>query len=424
MRACKESGRIAIKMTKKVAEQVLRNKELEPHKLVFHKKALVIGGGIAGIRAALDIADAGFSVVLVEKKPTIGGHMAQLGQIFPTMAHAIHILTPLMKEVCNHQNIKLLTLSEVIEVKGYLGTFHVRIKKNPRQINPNKCDRCNGHRSARCVEVCPVTFSSEFDEGLTLRKAIYIPFHQAVPSTYTIDRDICISCGKCAQSDVCSPRAVNLAGEEEIIEEDVGVMIVTTGYESHSQENMEKYGIDEYPDVITSLQFERLLSPEGPTEGMPKRPSDGKIPKNIAFILCDFSRDKRYLPYCNHISIAYLSKQAILFKKLVPNGAAHFLFADFEAEGARARANYEYLITRAQEEELRNIIQVKISKINDQNGKLRILGMESLHNKRMELKVDMAVLALPMIPSLGIKDLVDLMQIEIDAFEKAVSLML
>ncbi len=399
-------------MTKGAVEKVIQSKDPELPKVDLHKKALVIGGGIAGIRAALDIANAGFHVVLVEKKPTIGGHMAQLAQIFPKMNLSTHILTPLMNEVGHHPNIKLLTLSEVIGVKGCLGNFHICVKKNPRRVDPHKCDLCSERACAQCVEVCPVTVPSEFDEGLTLRKAIYIPFPQAVPSTYTIDQDVCISCGKCAQPDVCAPGAVNLADKEEIIEEDVGVVIVTTGYELYGQENVGEYGVDECPDVITSLQFERLLSAEGPTAGAPKRPSDGKIPKKIAFIHCAGSRDERHLPYCSNICCTYLAKHAILFKKLVPNGEVYSLYDDVKAEGK----NHEHFIKRTQEETGVNYIRAEVSRIYEQDGKVKILGVDSLLRKSMEMEVDMAVLALPMVPSIGIKDLANQMRIEVDEY--------
>ncbi len=264
----------------------------------------------------------------------------------------------------------------------------------------------------QCEEVCPVTVPSEFEEGLTLRKAIYIPFPQAVPTTYTIDQDVCISCGKCAQPDVCDPGAVNLADEEEIVEEDVEVVIVTTGYELYGQENVGEYGVDECPDVITSLQFERLLSPEGPTSGLPKRPSDGKIPKKIAFIHCAGSKDERHLPYCSNICCTYLAKHAILFKKLVPNGEVYSLYVDVEAKGT----NHEHFIKRVQEETGVNYIRTEVSRIYEQDGKVKILGVDSLLRKSMEMEVDMAVLALPMVPSLGIKDLANQMRIEVDEY--------
>ncbi len=336
--------------------------------------------------------------------------MAQLAEIFPKMDLATHILTPLMNEVGRHPNIKLLTLSEVIGVKGHLGNFHVRVKKNPRHVDPDKCDLCNGRARVQCVEVCPITVPSEFDEGLTLRKAIYIPFPQAVPSAYVIDEDVCISCGKCAQPDVCVPGAVNLAGEEEIIEEDVGVVIVTTGYELHSQGNLGKYGLDECPDVITSLQFERLLSAEGPTAGVPRRPSDGKAPKKIAFIPCAGFKDEKHMPFYSNVCGTYLAKHAILFKRSVPNGEAYSLYVDVGAEGK----NYEYFTKKAQEEAEVNYIRAEVSRIYEQDGKVKILCVDSLRGKSMEMEVDMAVLALPMVPSLDFKDLAKKMRIKVD----------
>jgi len=397
-------------MTKSLEEKVIRNEEVKQPKSDLHKKALVIGGGIAGIRAALDIANAGFPVVLMEKRPTIGGHMAQLARIFPKMDLATDVLTPLMNEVGHHPNVRLFTLSEVIGLEGHLGNFRIRLKRNPRLVDPGKCDLCKERGSAQCVEVCPVTIPSEFDEGLTLRKAIYIPFPQAIPLTYTIDENVCISCGKCAQPDVCGPGAVNLAEEEEIVEEDVGVVIVTTGYELCGQESVAKYGVNECPDVITSLQFERFLSPEGPTAGIPKRPSDGKVPKKIAFIHCAGSRGQSHMHYMKAIRSAYLAKQAILFKKLVPDGEAHSLYGDVGAVGE----NYEQLKKRAREEAGVNYVQAEVSRIYEQNGKVKILGVDSQLHKSIEMEVDMVVLALPMVPSPGIKDLADQNEIRVD----------
>lgn len=379
----------------------------------LHKKILVIGGGIAGIQAALDITNAAFPVVLVEKKPTIGGHMAQLGKVFPSMNLATHILTPLMNEVRHHPKITLLTLSEVISVKGHLGNFHIRIKKNPKLVDPSKCDLCKEHGSAQCVEVCPVTVPSEFDEGLTLRKAIYIPFPQALPLTYTIDQDVCISCGKCAQPDVCAPGAVNLANEEEIIEEDVGAIIVAMGYELYGLENVEKYVSDQCFDVITALQFERLLSPEGPTEGVPKRLSDGKIPKKIAFFHCAGSKDEKQSRCCSDISYAYLTKQALLFKKAVPGSEVYSFCNDVSTAGK----DYEEFVERAQEEAEVKYIQAEVSRIFEREGNVKILVIDNSNRRIVEIEVDMVVLALPMIPFLDVEDLADQMHIEVNEYE-------
>jgi heterodisulfide reductase subunit A len=382
-------------------------------KAQLNRKALIIGGGIAGIQAALKIADAGFPVVLVEKKPTIGGHMAQLAEIFPAMNDAIDFLTPLMSKVGSHPNIRLLTLSEVVDVKGHLGDFHVQIKRNPRCVDPDKCDLCSDLGGAKCVETCPITVVSEFDEGLTLRKAIYLPFPHAVPSSYTIDKDVCISCGKCAQPEVCGPGAVNLADKEEFIEEKVAVVIVATGYELYGQGSIKEYRIDEYPDVVTSLQFERMLSRRGPTGGMPRRLSDGKIPKTIAFIHRAWSRSGEPMPSCGDICCAYLAKQAILFKRRVPDGKVYSLYVDLTT----AKETYESLIKRAREEPEVNYIQADVSKIHEQNGKVKVLFTEKTQaSKSVEIEVDMAVLALPMVAFPNIKELAEKMQIKTNEY--------
>jgi heterodisulfide reductase subunit A len=214
-----------------------------------------------------------------------------------------------------------------------------------------------------------------------------------VPDTYTIDGDVCITCGKCAQPDVCARGAVNLADEEEIIEEDVGVVIVATGYELCSRENLGENRVDECPDVITSLQFERLLSPSGPTAGEPKKLSDRKVPERIAFIHCAGS-------LCSQMSGAYLAKQAILFKKLVPHGEAYFLHGDVDTK----RMNYEYLMKKAQEEAKVNYIQTEVSRIYERDGKVKILGVKSQRSKSTEIEVDMAVIALPMMSSFEVDE--------------------
>ena len=402
----------AVRLTRSAVEKVVRNEELEPIKVDLHRKALVVGGGIAGIRAALDIADAGFQVILVEKGPTIGGRMAQLAETFPTLDCAQCILTPLMSEVAYHPNIKLLTLSEVLDVEGYVGNFHLRIRRNPRYVDPEKCILCNN-----CAEVCPVTVPSEFDEGLSLRKAIYIPFPQAVPSSYVKDPNACLGmnpmiCGKCADPDICGPGAINFYDQPEIIEEDVGVIIVATGYELYGPDNVGEYGADEYPDVITSLQFERLLSPGGPTAGIPKRPSDEKIPRRIAFIHCVGSRDERHQPYCSHICCTYSAKHALLFKELVPDAEIYSFYIDIRAVGK----NYEDFLRRVQEETGIHYIRGKVSRIYEEDGRVRILGVDTLLNSRIELDVDMAVLALSIVPAEGVADLASRMRIQIDGY--------
>jgi len=255
----------ATKITKSAVEKVRQNESLEPISIPVTRRALVIGGGIAGIQAALDIANSGYEVVLVERNPSIGGHMIQLSETFPTLDCSQCILTPKMVEVSKHPKIKLMTYSEVQEISGYVGNFKVKILKKPTYVDPDKCTLCD-----ECTKVCPVVMSNEFDLGLTGRKAIYIPFPQAIPATYTLDIRGCpgllpIACGKCA--DVCEPEAIDYDMKPEIVEEEVGAIIVATGYDLYEKEMLSEYGYGKYPDVLDGLQFERLCSASGPTQG-------------------------------------------------------------------------------------------------------------------------------------------------------------
>ncbi|MBA7667470.1 hypothetical protein ES703_75559 [subsurface metagenome] len=276
----------AIKISKSTVERVLRNESLDPISIPVTRRALVIGGGIAGIQSALDLANSDFEVVLVERSPSIGGHMIQLSETFPTLDCSQCILTPKMVEVSKHPNIKLMTFSEVQDISGYIGNFKVKILKKPTYVDPDKCTLCD-----ECTKICPVVVPNEFDLGLTGRRAIYIPFPQAIPATYTLDINSCpgllpIACGKCA--DVCEPNAIDFDMKPEIIEEEIGAIIVASGYDQYDKELMAEYGYGKYPDVLDGLQFERLLSASGPTMGKILRPSDHKEPKEVVFIQRNF----------------------------------------------------------------------------------------------------------------------------------------
>lgn len=403
----------AIKVARSAVEKVLRNEELSPIEVPLQRKALVIGAGIAGIQAALDVANAGYEVILVEKEPTIGGNMAKLSAVFPTLDCASCILTPRMSEVADHPNIRLLARSEVEEVDGYVGNFHVKIRKKPQYVDPEVCTLCE-----ECEEVCPVTFPSEFDEGLSLRKAISVPFSQAVPSTYSIKEEMCLNpegmtpavCSKCVEA--CDPGAIDFDQGPEIIEDDVGVIIVTTGYELYNPEKIGEYGADQYPDIVTSLQFERLLSPTGPTSGTVERPSDGKIPKSLAFIHCAGSRDQHHNPYCSRICCMYSSKQALLFKNRYPDSEITNYYIDIRTGGR----NYEEFIRRVQEDAGVNYIQGKVSRVFEEDGKVKIFGVDTMMGERIEQTVDMAVLALSIRPSNGIEALADKLGIPVDDY--------
>ena len=399
----------AIKITKTIVEKVQKDESLEPVGIPVTSRALVIGGGISGIQAALDLADAGYEVVMVERSPSIGGHMIQLSETFPTLDCSQCILTPKMVEVSKHPKIKLLTYSEVQEVSGYVGNFKVKILKKPTYVDPDKCTLCD-----KCTEVCPVVVPNEFDLGLTGRRAIYIPFPQAIPATYTLDINACpgllpIACGKCA--DVCEPQAIDYDMKPEIIEEEVGAIIVATGYDLYDKKNMAEYGYGQYADVLDGLQFERLLSASGPTMGKILRPSDHKEPKEVVFIQCAGSRDPElHCPYCSKICCMYTAKHAMLYKHHVPDGQAYVFYIDIRSGGK----GYEEFVQRAVEEDGVLYLRGKVSKIFEDKGKIKVWGVDTLTGKDIEIDADMVVLAMAIRPSQGAEELAKKLKIALD----------
>ena len=401
----KEATEKAIRIVLASIAKVSMDEPLYPIKAKVTRKCLVIGGGIAGITAALDIANSGIPVVLVEKSPTIGGKMAMLSETFPTLDCAQCILTPKMAEVARHPNVKILTCSEVISVEGYVGNFKVKILKHPRKVDPSKCRLCT-----LCERVCPVTVPREFDRGLSTRKAIYIPFPQAVPSAYVVDEEHCTKCGLCVK--VCPTKAINLDEKEEIIEEEVGAIIVATGYDLYPGEKLREYGYGVYKDVIDSLQFERLLSSGGPTKGQILRPSDKKPVKRIVFIQCAGSRDDNHLKYCSKICCMYTAKHALLFKERVHDGEVTIFYIDIRAAGK----GYEEFIKRVQEEFEVNYIRGKVSKVyRDKNGDMVVIGVDTLSGQKVTVRADLVVLALGIIPQLD-RDLASMIKIPVDEY--------
>jgi heterodisulfide reductase subunit A len=399
----------ATKIAKSAVEKVRRNESLEPISIPVTRRALVIGGGISGIQAALDIANSGYEVVLVERNPSIGGHMIQLSETFPTLDCSQCILTPKMVEVYKHPKVKLMTYSEVQEISGYVGNFKVKILKKPTYVDPDKCTLCD-----ECTKVCPVVMSNEFDLGLTGRKAIYIPFPQAVPATYTLDIKGCpgllpIACGKCA--DVCEPQAIDYDMKPEIVEEEVGTIIVATGYDLYEKEMLSEYGHGKYPDVLDGLQFERLLSASGPTQGKILRPSDHKEPKEVVFIQCAGSRDPElHCAYCSKICCMYTAKHAMLYKHHVHDGQAYIFYIDIRSGGK----GYEEFVQRAVEEDGVMYLRGKVSKIFEDKGKVKVWGVDTLSGKDIEIDADMVVLATAIRPSQGAAELAKKLKIALD----------
>jgi len=378
---------------------------LEPIKSPVVKRALVIGAGVAGIQAALDIANSGIEVILVEKNPSIGGHMAQLSETFPTLDCSQCILTPKMVEVSRHPNVKLYTYSEIEEISGSMGDFSVKIRQKPRYVEPDVCTSCGD-----CAEVCPVVVPNEFDMGLQSRKAIYIPFPQAVPAVYTLDTEHCLglfplACAKCR--DACEIGAINYDMKPKIVEEHVGAVVVATGYDLYDMSNLGEYGYDRVADVIDGLYFERLLSASGPTGGVIRRPSDGKVPKEIVFIQCAGSREpERHKGYCSKICCMYTAKHAMMFQHAVPEGQSYVFYIDVRTGGR----DYEEFYRRAMED---GVIYVrgKVSRVYEEGDKIVVRGADTVAGGPVEVRADMVVLATPMEPSHGVEELVGKLKI-------------
>lgn len=387
----------ALDLIRIMVEKVKRNSALVPIKIPVTKKALVIGGGVAGIQAALDIADGGQKVILVEKSPSIGGHMAQLSETFPTLDCSQCILTPKMVSAYTHKNIKLYAYSEVESVSGYIGNFEVTIKRKASYVDHTICTGCG-----ICQEKCPQKkIPSEFNEGLGTRKAIYVPFPQAVPNKPVIDRDNCTKfingkCGLCEK--LCGPKAIRWDQTDEFIKEEVGAIVVATGYDLYTIDKKDsdefkgygEYGYGKYPDVISGLQFERILSASGPTFGEVKRPSDGKVPETVVFLQCVGSRDKaKGMEYCSKICCMYTAKHTMLYKHKVHHGKAFVFYMDVRAGGK----NYDEFVRRAVEEDEAIYLRGRVSKIYQEGDKLVVLGADTLSGTQVEIKADLVVLA-------------------------------
>ena len=385
-----EATEKAIDLVRRQVKRVAHQDALEDVAVALEKTAIVIGGGVSGIQAALDIADGGRKVILVEKSPSLGGRMAQLDETFPTLDCSQCILTPKMVEAAQHPNIEIRANTTVKQVGGYVGNFEVTLARRPSCVDATRCITCG-----LCVTKCPVRdVADEFNAGLGKRRAIATPFPQAVPAMPVIDREYCLKftknkCGACEK--ICPAGAINYEdqGAEETVK--AGAIVVATGYQEMSPAVYTEYGGATYPDVLTGLQFERLVSSTGPTGGKLARPSDGQEPKTVVFVQCVGSRDpSKGHEYCSGICCMYTAKHALLYKHHVPDGQAYVCYIDIRSPGK----DYEQFIRRAIEEEDVRYIRGRVGKVQRRDdGRYRVYCEDTLVGRPVSIDADMVVLA-------------------------------
>jgi heterodisulfide reductase subunit A len=361
------------------------------------KPIVIIGAGIAGMRAALDLANMGVKVHLIEKLPSIGGHMSQLDKTFPTLDCSMCIQGPWMVDIGRHPNIEILSYSEVTDVTGQQGDFTIKVLKHTRRVNPEKCTGCGD-----CQRVCPIEVPNEYDCGLKMRKAAYIPFPQAVPNIATIDIENCIQCMTCVKT--CKAEAIDFDLSDEEVEINAGAIILATGYELLDASEIPEYGYRRYHNVVTALEYERMISASGPTEGVLMRLSDGREPHRIAFIQCVGSRDVNHCSYCSRICCTYATKEAIITKEHTPEVHIDILYNDLRAFGK----GFEEFIVRGETEYNINYVKGLPSEIIEDltTHDLLIRHSDVTGHKIVEDQYDLVVLCPAMIPNLN-KDLLE-----------------
>jgi len=407
-----EGTKKAVILTRAAIAKVNLNTPLKSGESRVTKRALVIGGGIAGIQTALDIADAGYEVDIVEKTPSIGGRMSQVDKTFPTLDCSACILTPKMVEAAAHDKITIYTYSEVEKVGGFVGDFTVDIRKKARSIDMDKCTGCGV-----CQEKCPYKKTpSEFNQGLNNRSAVYTPFAQAIPNVPVIDREHCIKfktgkCGVCAK--VCQAGAVDYEQQDEIVTEKYGAIVVATGFDTIKLDDFDEYAYSQSPDVITSLELERIMNAAGPTKGHLERISDGKAPKNMVFIQCVGSRDItcRGKSYCSKICCMYTAKHAMLIRDKYPGVNVTVFYIDVRTPGK----NFDEFYRRAVEEYGVNYIKGQVGKVAPQpDGQLLVQGVDLLDNKQILVEADMVVLATAIEPDSSVRRIATMLTASID----------
>lgn len=383
--------------------------DLVPKSVPVEKTAMVVGGGVAGMQAALDLASAGIKTYLIERTPTIGGRMSQLDKTFPTLDCSQCILTPKMVDVGRHPNIEMMTYTEVEKVEGYIGNFDVTLRKKARGVlTPTEATAkgivgggCNG--CGDCAAVCPVIKPNPFEMGMAPRKAIYIYHAQVMPLIYTVDFDSCVKCGLCVEA--CGDKkAIDLEMQDEFITVKVGTAVLATGYELFPVENKREWGYKQFDNVINALEFERLICASGPTGGHLVRPSDGKTPMKVGFVLCAGSRDNTGIgkPYCSRFCCMYSLKHAHQIMEKIPGAVAYLFYMDIRSFGKM----YEEFYYRIQHEGAKFIRGRVANVLEDKETKnLHVFTEDTLLGRPVDVEVDLLVLAAAVQPNEGANEL-------------------
>jgi heterodisulfide reductase subunit A2 len=393
-----------------------------PKSTTVNPATMIIGGGVAGIQAALEIADGGKQVCLIERTGTIGGHMAMFDKTFPTLDCAACILTPKMVSVGDHEQIELVTNAEVQQVTGAPGAYTVKVLKKARRVDVDACVACNA-----CSAVCPVSVWSEFDSNMAHRKAIYIPFPQAVPNAYIVDPETCTyiltegkKCGACIKK--CPKECIDLNEKDQVVEFQVGNIIIANGYELLDATRIENYGYGKFPNVLTSLEFERMTNASGPTGGkivlktkkLNKRTKveewvadpGGPLPRSVAIIHCVGSRDENYNAYCSRVCCMYSLKFAHLVREKLPDAACYEFYIDMRAFGK----GYEEFMERIKSEGT-HIVRGRSARVCEINGRMVVTGEDMLNDRLLELPTDLVILAVGLVPSRGTRELAQMLGI-------------
>ena len=401
----------AIILGRAAVAKVHLNAPLTPGESPVTKRALVIGGGIAGIQTALDIADAGYEVDIVEKSPTIGGKMSQIDKTFPTLDCAACILTPKMVEAAQNEKIKIYSFSEVEEVKGFVGNFSVKIRRKARYVKEDICTGCGA-----CTEKCPMKkVPNEFNLGLDNRTAVYIPFAQAVPKVARIDPNYCLKlkngkCGLC--STVCEAKAIDYTQKDEFVEEKYGAIVAATGFNPIKVDKYDEFAYSQSPDVVTSLEYERLMNAAGPTGGTLLRPSDKTHPHTIVFVQCVGSRcdESKGKSYCSKICCMYTAKHAMLTREKYPDTDVYVFYIDVRTPGK----NFDEFYRRAVEEYGVHYIKGMVGKVAPHDGKLTVQASDLIMNEQIKIEADMVVLAAAIEPDKSARPLATMLTASMD----------